>query len=470
MPETYLCVHGHFYQPPRQNPFSGVIDREAAAAPYPDFNEKIWDECYRPNAEQGNFHCLSFDLGPTLAAWLQTAHPATLKLMMAASAGVYRQTGHGNGMAQAYHHTILPLATRREKQLQIAWGVRDFRNRFGYAPEGLWLPETAADDETLELLAAHGLRFTILAPWQAVQDGLDTTEPYRVALPGGRSLAVFFYNSALSGDVSFNGDATADAARFSAEDLAAHINRAKESEGRPQLLLIATDGELYGHHKKFRDLFLTQLLNVEAPACGYAITTPGAHLAHHAPTLSMQVRPNTSWSCAHGVARWDVGCACTEGDSSWKLPLRQALRGLATHLDSIFESEAAPLLPAPWTALEEYTDLRDGVLAPAEYWRTHAPGALRSADEQRLKGLLEMQFARQAMFVSCAWFFEDLDRLEPRIALAHAHRAITLAARHSGADLAPAFSADLGASLSLRSGRSAADIYQECAESVQHVA
>lgn len=468
MPHIYLCVHGHFYQPPRQNPFTGTIDREPAADPYHDFNEKIWDECYRPNAEEGNFHLMSFDLGPTLAAWLQAAHPSTLKLITNASRSVYRHGGHGNGLAQAYHHTILPLATAREKSLQIAWGVRDFRNRFGFAPAGMWLPEAAVDDETLDLLARHNLRYTILAPWQAATEQIDTTEPHSIRLPDGRALTAFFYNAALSGAVSFNGDVTADAARFSAEDLAAQVNQQKQAQGRPQLLLIATDGELYGHHKQFRDLFLTRLLGVEAPARGYSVTALGDYLARNPPVHDTAIRSETSWSCAHGVARWNEGCSCTEGDSSWKLPLRQALRVLATRLDTIYEVETASALRDPWTALEQYIDLRDGVMAASTYWNIHAHGAPRSSDEPRVKGLLEMQIARHAMFVSCAWFFEDLDRLEPRIALAHAHRAIMLAARYSGADLAPSFSADLSASLSLRSGRSAADIYQEFAASVTH--
>jgi hypothetical protein len=471
--DVYLCVHGHFYQPPRLNPFTGVIDREPAAAPYHDFNEKIWDECYRPNAELGNFGHMSFDLGPTLASWLQVAHPATLQLITSAARATYERTGHGNALAQAYHHTILPLATSREKRLQIAWGVRDFHRRYGYPPEGLWLPETAADEETLQLLAEHGLAFTVLAPWQAVVE-IDTREPYRLDLGGGRSLCVFFYNAALSGDVSFNGDATMDATRFATHDLAAQVSHARRSAGGSQLLLIATDGEVYGHHKKYRDLFLAHLLEVDAPAAGYTLTSLAGYLAlppQPAPVLpSSALRPASSWSCPHGVARWDEGCACTPGDSSWKRPLRRALRRLAISLDALFEAESAGALRHPWRALESYLDLRDGAVPPATYWSTHAQRRLRTADELRLGGLLEMQLMRQAMFVSCAWFFDDLDGLEPRIALAHAHRAITLAARHSGADLSSGFTTDLAASRSARTGRSAADLYLEFAQAVADVA
>lgn len=461
MPNVYLCVYGHFYQPPRANPFTGSIDRELAAAPYHDFNEKIWDECYRANAVAGNFSRISFDIGPTLATWLASAHPPTLQTIAEAARATHARSGYGNALAQSYHHTILPLATPREKQLQIAWGVRDFRRRFGYAPDGMWLPETAADEATLEEMAAQGMSYTILAPWQATTPDVDTTEPYRIELPDDRALTAFFYNSSLSGDVSFNDDTTADAARFCTSDLAACISQAKLADGAPQMILIATDGELYGHHKRFRDLFLARLLAVEAPANGYIATSPSGFLALAPPSRTASIHPGTSWSCAHGVARWDLGCACTAGDSSWKRPLRQALRSLATRLDDIFEVETRGALRDAWPALEEYIDLREHAVTPAAFWSAHARRTLDSRDEQRLCGLMEMQLARHAMFASCAWFFDDLDRLEPRIALNHARYAITLAGQHAGATLEPGFLLDLGLSLSVRTGRTAADIYGE---------
>ncbi len=469
----HLAIHGHFYQPPRQNPFTGLVDREPEAEPFHDYNERIWAECYLPNAEAGNFHLMSFDLGPTLAAWMRAAHPATLRLI----ANATRTAGApaGNAMAQAYHHTILPLATEREKRLQIAWGVGAFRRTFGRLPAGMWLPEAAVDDATLGIMAELGVRYTVLAPWQAARGGeIDATEPYRVATGNGRDVAVFFYNSVLSGNVSFNDDATSDAGRFAASDLTAHINRAKQAAGRPQIVLVATDGELYGHHKRFRDLFLSHLLRVEAPAHGFEVTSPGAYLALYPPTQSMAVRDGTSWSCVHGVARWDAGCTCT-GDAAstaWKRPLRAALRGLASRVDDLFEAETAALLSDPWTALEGYMDVHEGAMVSADYWPLHVwhGRALRPMEEQRLHGLMEMQVARQAMFVSCAWFFDDLDRIEPRIALAYAHRAVALAATHGAADLGPAFARDLAASVSARSGRSAADLYHEFAESVAGVA
>lgn len=467
-PTLSLAVHGHFYQPPRQNPFTGLVDHEYAAAPFHDFNEKIWSECYLPNAELGNFHLMSFNIGPTLASWLATAHPATLRLITNAARSTRQRDGHGAALAQAYHHTILPLATAREKRLQIAWGVHDARRRFGAAPAGMWLPEAAVDDDTLATMASYGLRFTILAPWQGRGD-LDVTRPYRVPLDDGKDFSVFFYDAPLSGSLSFDNGVSRDAARFATRELAARA-RPRE-DGRPPLVLIATDGELYGHHKKFRDLFLSHLLRVEAPARGYNVTSLASYLAQYPPTVDAAIEQDTSWSCAHGTARWNEGCACTgdRASSSWKAPLRAALRGLATHIDAVFEDMTAGLLRDPWIALEDYIDLRDGAVAPGEYWARHACRPLHRADERRLTAMMEMEMARQAMFVSCAWFFDDLDRIEPRIALAYAHRAVVLASQHGAADLTRAFLHSLASCTSPRTGRTAAAIYAEFVASVNRV-
>jgi hypothetical protein len=310
-------------------------------------------------------------------------------------------------------------------------------------------------------VAAQGLHFTILAPWQSSADSIDTSEPYLLTLSSGRTLSVFFYNASLSGSVSFDGDATADARRFSTRDLEAQVSRSKRDAGRSQIIVIATDGELYGHHKQFRDLFLQQLLSVEAAASGYTPTSLAGYLARFPPVASTTIRGGTSWSCPHGIARWDTGCTCTAGDSSWKRPFRRALRDLAEQLDALFEVETAHMLSRPWGALEDYVDLRDGAVAPSSYWSAHSKRSLRTADELRLSGLLEMQFVRHAMFLSCAWFFDDLDRIEPRIALANAHRGISLAMRHAGADVEAGFTAALSKSVSAKSVRTASDIYDE---------
>lgn len=459
MSTIYLCVHGHFYQPPRENPATGQIDVEAGAAPYHNFNEKIWDECYRPNAEAGNFARLNFNIGPTLASWLERTHPQSLTTIVDSVRASCRRTGHGNALAQSYHHTILPLATRREKHLQIAWGKHAFERTFGHAPAGMWLPEAAVDDETLDEVAAQGIKHVILAPWQAGEDASTPDKPYRVAVGGNREISVVLYNATLSGKVSFDDQATQDAAQFCTDHLAPEVQRDLLRSGRDQLLLVATDGEVYGHHKRFRNLFLQQLLAREAPSHGFTPISLDAYLARRKPTETATVKPRTSWSCSHGVARWDSGCTCTPGDSSWKRPLRRALRSLAGRIDELFEAETEEFFARPWHVLEHYIELRDGTVTPDAFFVHHARRPLSQRERQRLHGLLEMQFDRQAMFVSCAWFFEDLDRIEPRIALNHARRAIRLAERHAGANLDADFRSDLVHSASLRSGVNAAEIY-----------
>jgi hypothetical protein len=464
MSTIYLCVHGHFYQPPREDPATGQIAVEAEAAPYHNFNEKIWDECYRPNAEAGNFGRLNFNIGPTLASWLERTHPQSLAKIVDSVRASCRRTGHGNALAQSYHHTILPLATRREKHLQIAWGKHAFQRTFGHAPRGMWLPEAAVDDETLHEVSAQGIQHVILAPWQAGEATATPDKSYRVSVDGNREISVFFYNATLSGKVSFDDQATQDAAQFCIEHLAPEVQPDLLRSGRDQLLLVATDGEVYGHHKRFRNLFLQQLLTKEAPSHGFTPISLEAYLARRAATETATVKPGTSWSCTHGLARWDNGCSCTPGDSSWKRPLRRALRSLAARIDDLFEAETEEFLAQPWPALECYIELRDGTVTPDAFWAAHARRPLAERERQHLHGLLEMQFDRQAMFVSCAWFFEDLDRIEPRIALSHARRAIALAERHAGASLAADFRSDLIGSVSLRTGVNAAQIYDALAD------
>src|SRR5947209_12541170 len=312
---AYLCIHGHFYQPPREEPFSGLMPNEPGAAPYDNFNEKITAECYRPNAMAGNFDEISFDLGPPLAAWLEQAHPDVYPRIITADQQHMRRYGVGNALAQAYNHTILPLATHRDKLTQILWGLSDFRHRYGHDAHGMWLAETAVDLECLDLLAQCGITYTVLAPWQAATP-IDATQPYLVSLPGGRSITVFFYNGPLSGGVSFDWNTTSNADLFAASYLPAHLIQSKRDAGEAQLVLIATDGELYGHHKPWRDKFLTHLVQTGAPGYGFEVCTLERYLQMHPATQEVELRVPSAWSCGHGVARWDTGCECTEGDSS----------------------------------------------------------------------------------------------------------------------------------------------------------
>jgi len=459
----FLCVYGHFYQPPREDPFTGEVPQEPGAAPFANFNEKITDECYRPNAEEGNFDAMSFDLGPTLADWLERRHPTTHARIIAADRRNVAAYGVGNALAQAYNHTILPLATPRDKRTQIVWGMMDFAHRFGRPAEGLWLAETAVDLETLDIMAEQGVRYTVLAPWQSAE-GCDPTEPYLVRLPSGRSIAVFFYNGPLSGGVSFDDGMTTNADDFAAHTLRAQLNSTKVTRGEDQLIAIATDGELYGHHKAWRDHFLRRLTHDGATNAGFTVTSLGRYLRAHPPTRETTLRTPSAWSCAHGVARWSAGCDCTEGDSSWKPTLRHAFDHLSSRLNRVFEESASQALADPWAARDAYLALRHGWLAPAEFWarfgvRGRAPRA--RANETRTIQLLESQYFGQWMYTSCGWFFEDLDRIEPRNDIAFARRAINLVWLATGQDLQRDFLRDLDATRSWRSGLTGRDLYRQ---------
>jgi alpha-amylase/alpha-mannosidase (GH57 family) len=459
----YLCVYGHFYQPPREDPFTGQIAPEPGAAPFENFNEKITDECYRPNAELGNLALMSFDLGPTLAAWLEAHHPDVYQAFIAADREHRARYGVGNALAQAYNHAILPLATSRDKRVQIRWGLDDFAHRFGRHADGMWLAETAVDQETLSILAEEGVRYTVLAPWQAAEP-VTPGEPYLVALPGGRNITVFFYNGALSAAVSFEDEVTSNADVFAATHLRQQVNAARAERGEDQLVVIATDGELYGHHKPLRTFFLKHLLRRSAPAQGFEVTTLARYLQTHAPLRTVTLRTPSAWSCAHGVARWDTGCDCTEGDSSWKHMLRAAFNHLAVRLDAVYAEDTATTLRDPWAAREAWLAVRCGWVSSRTFWTRygiHGHRPLRRTRAEAIRQLLEAQYYAQAMFTSCGFFFEDLDRIEPRNDIAFARRAISLVWQAAHVDLQTAFLADLARAHSWRSGRTGADIYRD---------
>lgn len=458
MNDEYLCVHGHFYQPPRENPFTEKLPREPEAAPYHDYNEKVTAECYQPNAERGNFARMSFDLGPTLAAWMEARAPATLRAIQAAEREHVRAYGATNALMLPYSHTILPLAGEHEQRIQVAWGVADYTYRFGHAPEGAWLPEAAVDLNSLRVLADAGIAYTILAPWQA--DGpIDSGRPYWVELGAGRRIAAFFYHASLSGGVSFDASLTTNADRFARETLASVRTTETSERGQPRLTLIASDGELYGHHQPWRDQFLSQLLQVSAPSIGWRVTTLGVYLREHPPATAVIIRPRTAWSCPHSLARWSTGCPCTEGDSSWKGALRTAFDGLAARLDALYEQHAGRFLPDPWVALAGYLGVRLGRENLSVFLRrvgaTATAPAVRSA-----RRWLELQYYRQLMLTSCGYFFEDLDRIEPRNNIAYAARAISLLPSPWRRTLEAEFVTAIGQARSWRTGRTGADIYR----------
>lgn len=455
---TGVSIHAHFYQPPRDDPATGTMPHEFGAEPYGNWNQKIAEECYRPNAERGNFEGISFDAGPTLLAWLSAELPE-VHARLVASEGIYRQRhGTGNGMAQPYHHTILPLATRAEKELQVAWGIADFEHRFGHRPRGMWLPETAADLETLDVLAQQGIEFTILAPWQAASRRVDPTRPYWVRLPRRRKIAVFFFVASVSGRLSFDPSVSVDAdafARYHLTPLARRLERAGEEDG---LLLVATDGELYGHHQKFRDLFLERLLAGAIEDAGMELTTPALYLDRHPPDDTVDLALPSAWSCHHGVARWQRECPCTPG-ADWKQPLRAALGELARGLDEAFFVAASGFVDDPEALLRRYVEVVLGRLELAELAAQIGGKRLGRVRLAKLQRLLAAQWQRHRIFTSCGWFWSELDRIEPVNNLVAAAVAYEWTQAATGRDPAPGIREALAPARSRSTGRSAAEIF-----------
>jgi len=440
---NYFCIHAHFYQPPREDPLTGMIPVEPGASPFPNWNERIHAECYRPNAELGNFEHISFNVGPTLFQWMSTHDSETIRRIAAQDRVNFQRYGVGNAIAQAYNHTILPLATIQDKVTQVAWGIAEFEHRFGRRPQGMWLPETAVDLETLSVLADQGINFTILAPWQADRDNLDVTEPYWVALPRGKRMAVFFYHHDLSGGISFNPSLTINADAFAINNLASNFIPEKMQKGEPQLLLLASDGELYGHHQPWRDRFLARLVDGASAYGGFQPTFPGLWLKNHPPRHWVYLREYTSWSCPHGVTRWMAGCGCVPGDGQWKKSLRTAFNSLASALDDVYLQAVRPHIEQPWELRHRYIEVMLGKLRVEELITEVAGRRLPAELVVQFHLLLEAQRERQRMFTSCGFFFEDFDRIEPRNNIAYAAQAVRLTRMATGVDLETYMLADL---------------------------
>lgn len=454
-----ICVHGHFYQPPRENPWLEAVEVEDGAAPYHDWNVRITAECYGPNAASrildaqkriravtNNFAHISFNVGPTLLSWLAAHAPEVYTgILEADRLSGQARGGHGNALAQAYNHTILPLDSRRDKVTQIRWGIADFRHRFGRMPEGMWLPETAVDSEALALLAEHGIVFTILSPhqaarvrplgggdWQDVRGGgVDGKQAYRVSLPGGGSLAVFFYDDPLSRAIAFEGLLGSGEA-FAARLLQGFVPDRADA----QLVHVATDGESYGHHHRFGDMALAYALEAIREGGEVRLTNYGEFLAERPPTHEVEVLSNTAWSCPHGVERWRSDCGCRAGrgpgwHQRWRGPLREALDWLRGALDVLYEEKAAALLRDPWDARDEYVQVildrsREQVEA---FLGRHAKRALSPPEWVEARMLLEMERHRLLMYTSCGWFFDEISGLESVQVLKYAARALHLS-RH----------------------------------------
>lgn len=457
-----FCVHGHFYQPVREHPWLEVVEIEDSAAPAHDWNERVTAECYAPNAAArildgrgrivkivNNYEAISFNFGPTLARWLQRHAPDTHAQIVRADRASAAAHGYGNAIAQAYNHVIMPLASRRDKITQVRWGIADFARRFGRAPDGLWLPETAVDLETLAVLAECGIKFTILAPHQAarvrVASGgewvevtpqvLDTTRPYLCRPGPGLQIALFFYEGAVAQEIAFgrlleSGEALANRLLGLGADSSWSGNR---------LIHVATDGETYGHHHRFGEMALAYAIQVLEGRAGGEMTNYATFLADHPPTHEVQIHERTSWSCAHGVERWRSNCGCrTRADwhQRWRKPLREALDWLKVQVDALFEETGRRVFHDPWAARDAYIDvvLDRGDLALTRFLGAQALHPGQPEDRRTALRLLEMQRHAMLMFTSDGWFFDELSRIETVQVLRHAARVIQLA-QAAGMDL-----------------------------------
>jgi alpha-amylase/alpha-mannosidase (GH57 family) len=467
----YVCVHGHFYQPPRENPWLEAIERQDSAWPQHDWNERVTDECYAPNAharilgESGrisaitnNYARLSFNFGPTLLSWMEHARPRTYEAILEADRQSARRFGgHGSAMAQVYNHMILPLANRRDKVTQVRWGIRDFESRFGRAPEGMWLAETAVDTESLEVLAEHGIRFTVLAPhqcakvrrpggaWRDVRgQRVDPRRPYVVELPSGRTIAVFFYDGPISRAVAFE-HLLNDGYRF-AERLLGGLDARRDE---PQLVHVATDGETYGHHHSYGEMALAVALSRIERDPDVTLVNYGELLELHPPTWEAKIVEGSSWSCMHGVERWRSDCGCNSGTDwhqRWRAPLRAALDWLRDELAPRYAEAAGELFGDPWEARDAYVDvvLDRSEASRAAFFEAHAARPLDEAERRRAFELLEMQRHAMLMYTSCGWFFDELSGLETVQVVQYAARAVQLATRLFGDRFEPGFRERLG--------------------------
>ncbi|HEY3168780.1 MAG TPA: DUF3536 domain-containing protein, partial [Candidatus Binatia bacterium] len=463
--DRYICIHGHFYQPPRENPWLEAIELQDSAAPYHDWNERITAECYAPNSVSrivdaencivklvNNYAKISFNFGPTLLSWLEAKSPDVYAaILQADKESQKRFSGHGSAIAQIYNHVIMPLANSRDRATQVFWGIRDFEKRFKRAPEGMWLPETAVDLETLELLANHGIRFTVLAPHQAARvrpigdpvwhdlngTSIDTTRAYLQRLPSGQSIALFFYHGPTARAVAFEG-LLSHGDRF-VERLTGAFSA--ESQ-RPQLVHIATDGESYGHHHRFGDMALAYALEQIDSGQLARLTNYGEFVEQHPPTDEVEIIEKSSWSCAHGIGRWWSDCGCNTGahpgwNQEWRTPLRNALDWLRDAIAPRWETITRELLKDPWTARDAYIDVlfHRSLENIENFFSRHAARTLTHAEKTMVLHLLELQRHAMLMYTSCGWFFDDFSGIETVQNLQFAGRTVQLAETFFGISL-----------------------------------
>lgn len=455
--ERYICIHGHFYQPPRENPWLEYVELQYSAYPYHDWNERVASECYAPNSTSrildgekriidivNNYSRISFNFGPTLLAWMEANTPEVYQSIFEADReSQSRFSGHGTALAQAYNHMIMPLANRRDKYTQMKWGIKDFERRFKRSPEGMWLPETAVDLETLDIMAELGIKFTILAPhqakrvrqldsnsWEDVSEArIDPTRAYEVHLASGRKVCAFFYDGPISRSVAFEGLLS------SGENFVNRLTSGfSDKRDWPQVVHIATDGESYGHHHRYGDMALAYALNYIETKNVARLTNYGEFLEKHPPIHEVEIIENTSWSCCHGIERWRTNCGCNSGghpgwNQEWRTPLRQALDWLRDTIGRNYEKKASNFLKDPWLARDNYINL---VLdrSPKNTWQFFADHATRELSKEEVVTvfkLLELQRHAMLMYTSCGWFFDELSGIETVQVIQYAGRVVQLA-------------------------------------------
>jgi len=450
---TYLCVHSHFEQPPRGNPVTGDIGQEASAAPYRNWNERIVDDSYRPNAAMGNFEHISFDVGEILMNWLQRRAPETYRRILQSNQAHQERHKVGNAIGGPMHHVILPLSRLRDKRTQLNWGRLAFQHHFGRDPIGLWLPELAVDMETLRAAQEAGYQYTIVSQGQ-VEGGTDSAGPFWVDLENGQKIAVFVRNDELSNDLSFNIANYGGAGHWAR-------NRLSSRRAHPgALMLIAAGGETFGHHHIGEEKFLHWLLEHEAGAMGYKVITLNDYLQETPPTDTVKLKMFSSWSCYHGVARWATGCACTPGDSTWKGALRRALDNLSGDLDELYQDVMKAHGVNPWIVRDGYANVWLGDMEGAAYLSQYIDN-LSSEDSERILALLKAQVQIMQAYTSGTFYYEDFDRPEPRYAIACAAYAIYLARSATGDDLGRRFRNELYMAHSGRSPLSGSQVFDE---------
>ncbi len=483
----YLCIHGHFYQPPRENAWLEKIEQQDSAAPYHDWNERICAECYGPNALArllderqnliqltNNYARISFNFGPTILSWMQEKAPEVYQAILEADKiSQTRFGGHGSAIAQVYNHMILPLANARDKETQIKWGITDFTKRFGRAPEALWLAETACNTDTLCALAEAGMKFVILAPgqcarirkigadvWEEVGAAVDPKRAYRCNLPNGKQIALFFYDGPISQGIAFSDTLS------SGEKLAARLLGTYHAGDEAQLMHIATDGETYGHHQKFADMALAYCLKKVEENPDVTLTVYGEFLEKHPPVYEAQIVENSSWSCCHGVERWRAACGCNSGrpgwHQKWRGPLRAALDFVRDELIKTFETVGREYFKDPWAARNDYVNLMLDRSLDAQhcFFLTHATEKAWNNRSGALK-LLEMQKNALFMYTSCGWFFDEISGIETVQIMQYACRALELNKQLTGNDLEPAFIEKLAAAPSnIKELKNGARVYE----------